>query len=78
MVPSERIDEAREIIAEIDSGAFAELNEELQASDTCSVCGSALVRKTRTSWKLAIFIGHLLFFPLPFGKNKFSCPRCIA
>ncbi len=76
MVPREQVDEAREIISLIDSGSFASLDEELRQEDLCSVCGTALVRKTSLSWKLAMFIGHFLFLPLPFDKNKFYCPQC--
>lgn len=78
MVPREQVDEAREIIAQIDSGEFADIDEELRQEDSCNACGMALVRKTSLSWKLALFIGHFLFLPLPFKKNNFHCPQCSA
>ena len=76
MVPRDQVDEAREIIAQIDAGEFAGIDEELRQEDSCSTCGTALVRKTSLSWKLALFIGHFLFLPLPFNKNNFFCPQC--
>ncbi len=78
MVPREQVDEAREIIAQIDSGEFADIDEELRQEDSCNDCGTALVRKTSLSWKLALFIGHFVFLPLPFNKNNFHCPQCSA
>lgn len=78
MVPREQVDEAREIIAQIDSGEFADIDEALRQDDSCNACGTTLVRKTSISWKLALFIGHFLFLPLPFSKNNFHCPHCSA
>ncbi len=76
LVPLEHISEAREIIAEIDSGKFAVINEEVRQEDACHACGTTLVRKASGSWKLALFIGHFLWLPLPFRKNLYSCPKC--
>jgi Putative prokaryotic signal transducing protein len=76
MVPSDSIVEAREIIAEIDSGKLDYDDEVLKQIDSCLVCGSELARKTPGSWKLALFIGHLLWLPSPFKQNAFYCPKC--
>jgi hypothetical protein len=79
MVPLEQIAEAREIIAQIDAGEFADAHEELTQQDCCDTCGTALLRKTAASWKLALFSLHLLLpIPLPFRKNVFYCPQCKA
>ena len=77
MVPLEQITEAREIIAQIDAGEFADAHEELKELDTCNTCGTVLLRKTAASWKFALFSLHLLLpIPLPFSKNVFYCPQC--
>ncbi len=79
MVPLEQILEAREIIAQIDAGEFADVHEELKLPDACDNCGRALSRKTATSWKFALLSLHLLLpIPLPFRKNVFYCPQCKA
>ena len=79
MVPFAQIMEAREIIAQIDAGEFADAHEELKEIDTCNSCGTVLLRKTAASWKLALFSLHLLLpIPLPFRKNVFYCPQCGA
>lgn len=77
MVPREEIDEAREIIAQIDNGEFSDAHEEFKYSDTCDTCGAALMRKTAASWKFVLFSMHLLLpIPLPFRKNVFYCSQC--
>jgi Putative prokaryotic signal transducing protein len=78
MVPSEYVVEAREIIAEIDSGKLDCDDEDLKQIDSCLECGSELVRKTSGSWKFALFIGHFLWLPSPFRQNVFYCPQCKA
>ena len=79
MVPLEQITEAREIIAQIDAGEFADAHEALKELDTCNTCGTVLLRKTAASWKFALFSLHLLLpIPLPFRKNVFYCPQCTA
>jgi len=78
MVPSEFIDEAREIIAEIDSGKCDYDDEELKQEDSCGVCGKTLVRKTGSSWKFALVVGNLIGLPSPFKQNTFYCPHCRA
>ncbi|MGH8106042.1 MAG: putative signal transducing protein [Arenimonas sp.] len=76
LVPIEQIDEARTVIAQIDSGGFAVADEELQQQESCKVCGTTLVRKTSGSWKFALFIAHFVWLPVPFRQNLFSCPKC--
>ncbi|MGH8499135.1 MAG: DUF2007 domain-containing protein [Methylococcales bacterium] len=78
MVPSEYVDEAREIIAEIDSGKCDYDIEELKQEDACDICGKTLVRKTGSSWKFALVVGNLIGLPSPFKKNVFYCPQCKA
>jgi hypothetical protein len=76
IVPQEQVEEAREIIAEIDAGKIDYDDEELKQVDSCETCGEALARKTFASWKLALFIGNLLWLPTPFKKDAFFCPLC--
>jgi hypothetical protein len=78
MVPLECVTEAREIIAEIDSGKLDYDDEELKQVDACLVCGSELERKTSGSWKFALFSSHFLWLPSPFKQNVFYCPHCKA
>lgn len=76
LVPLEQIDEARTIIAQIDSGEFAVASEELKQEESCIACGTRLARKTSGSWKFALFFAHFVWLPLPFRKNVFFCPKC--
>ncbi len=77
MVPSDRVIEAREVIAQIDSGEFLETDNEFSQDDVCKKCSAALMRKTSNTWKIALFSIHLLLpLPLPFRKHYFYCPRC--
>lgn len=77
LVPREFVSEAREIIADIDSGQFLDADAELKNEDSCPDCGAKLARKTSGSWKFALFSLHLLFpIPLPFRKDVFYCPEC--
>ncbi len=79
MVPFEQLQVAREIIAQIDGGDYADADEELKQQDSCNTCGTTLLRKTAASWKFALFSLHLLLpIPLPFRKNVFYCPQCRA
>jgi len=77
LVPREFISDAREIIADIDSGQFLDASAELGLEDACAVCGGRLARKTSASWKFALFSLHVLLpIPLPFRKDVFYCPQC--
>lgn len=77
LVPREFVSEAREIIADIDSGQFLDADAELSKEDSCPDCGAKLARKTSGSWKFALFSLHLLLpIPLPFRKDVFYCPQC--
>ena len=78
LVPLEQIDDARAVIAQIDSGEFSVASEELRQEESCKACGTALVRRTAGSWKFALLITHFLWLPLPFRKNVFFCPNCEA
>lgn len=78
LVPSEHVDEARKIIAEIDAGKFSGISAAFAQGDRCKNCGTTLVRKTPASWMLAFFSVHLLALPLPFRKHVFYCPNCKA
>jgi Putative prokaryotic signal transducing protein len=77
MVPPEHVLAAREIIAQIDAGEFLDTDEEFSQDDVCETCNTLLVRKTSSTWKLALFSIHLLLpLPLPFRKHYFYCPQC--
>ena len=77
MVPSEHVAQARDIIAQIDSGEFLDADDALANEDLCNTCNTALARKTSNTWKIALFSIHLLLpIPLPFRKHYFYCPQC--
>jgi hypothetical protein len=72
-VPESRLTEARQVIAALDNGEFAQPSGD--DSDVCDHCGSSLVRVGRTR-ELSLIATFFLGLPLPFRRQSYRCPRC--
>ncbi|MFT3806591.1 DUF2007 domain-containing protein [Arenimonas sp.] len=70
-VPAEMLDEARDVIASIDHGEFAE------PGDACPRCGAPLGLPSHSlTREVALVSATLLSFPLPFRGPEYVCPAC--
>lgn len=66
---------ARQIIAQINSGHFADAESREEVA-TCPQCGAVTLQEEKGSRKVAFLSLFLLQLPLPFRRNRFVCEKC--
>jgi hypothetical protein len=78
MVPPYHLQDAREVIKQIDAGEFMEDEEpeQITEEDQCPTCKNKLTRNEPMSWKVSILLGSLLMLPMPFRKYRYDCAYC--
>jgi Putative prokaryotic signal transducing protein len=78
MVPPQYLQAAREVIRQIDTGAFEEHEDNAIEShqDVCSKCKTPLRRNESVSWKFSLISSLLFFIPIPFRRHRFDCSEC--
>jgi hypothetical protein len=72
-VPAGRLADAREVIAALDKGEYAQPSSD--DTDVCEHCGSSLVRVGMTR-ELSLFSSFFIGLPLPFRRQIYRCPNC--
>jgi Putative prokaryotic signal transducing protein len=74
-VPETYAEKASEILAGINAGEYA-LVEEETGSCRCPKCGHGNVRPDRASWNIAFLTFCIARVPLPFLVNNTKCMDC--
>jgi hypothetical protein len=68
-VPPSEVARARQILE--DNPVVAE-----RPAETCPVCGSSNVHRSKWSWRLSMLSTNLLAIPLPFDTSRLKCESC--